>query len=141
MYALVYTSVARAPFSPAELGQLLTGSRAQNALCGITGLLLHAGGTFVQLLEGDETSVRGIFEKISADERHHGVVVLLEERIPERCCEGWSMAFRDLESGDLNDAPGFSDFLKPDAMLPRLQPSSARSQRLLRLLRQGMVRV
>ncbi|MFO1249048.1 MAG: BLUF domain-containing protein [Alphaproteobacteria bacterium] len=36
-------------------------SRANNALLGITGLLLHIDGGFLQMLEGEERSVRELY--------------------------------------------------------------------------------
>jgi hypothetical protein len=40
------------PFSEGDLVELLTQSRENNTLAGITGLLLYKEGKFLQVLEG-----------------------------------------------------------------------------------------
>ncbi len=111
LFSLVYVSTATRPFSDAELLDLLRQSRARNATIGVTGMLLHKDGNFIQVIEGPEEQVRELFALISADPRHHGIIVLHEERIPARQFEHWSMSFVNLDAETVRDVPGFDDFL------------------------------
>jgi hypothetical protein len=41
-------------------------------------MLLYAFGNFLQVLEGDESATDEVFAKISADDRHHDILVISE---------------------------------------------------------------
>lgn len=111
LFLLVYVSTATHPFSEAELLDLLRESRARNVTIGVTGMLLHKDGNFIQVIEGPEDKVRELFAAISADPRHHGIIVLHEEHVPARQFEEWSMSFVNLDEETVRDLPGFDDFL------------------------------
>ena len=101
MRQLLYisSSIAR---QPADLSAILTRSRRNNAAAGITGLLYTDGTRYLQVLEGPEESVGPTFERIRADPRHRGVVVLSDRTVATREFGDWSMAHRS--SGDAADA-------------------------------------
>ena len=84
LLSIVYSSVATVPFSEVDLALLLSMSRLNNQARGLTGVLLHADGQFMQALEGPEWAVRSILATIAADPRHTGVWTLDEESITAR---------------------------------------------------------
>jgi hypothetical protein len=45
MYELVYTSAAKRLFSPPELAEILKRARANNAVLGVSGILLYHEGS------------------------------------------------------------------------------------------------
>ena len=108
---IVYTSTATAPLGRAELMELLRGNVQRNKQAGITGLLLYQDGAFMQALEGEEEAVIKLFGKISRDPRHHRVIPLLHEPIGQRNFPDSAMAFRDLNSAEVRNMPGYSEFL------------------------------
>lgn len=91
LHTLVYVSHATAEQTEAEVERLLLDSRRNNARDGITGVLLHRDGSFMQCLEGAEAAVRRTFARIQADHRHDGVIVLLDEPIDARSFPDWTM--------------------------------------------------
>jgi hypothetical protein len=105
---IVYVSHEVRPLSTADLDALLEVSRRNNALLGVTGMLLYRDGDFMQVLEGEEDAVREIYRSIVADRRHSGILVLDDTPVPDREFAGWWMGFRRLESSDI--PPGFIDF-------------------------------
>lgn len=111
MFRLVYFSSATRPFAKDELLALLEQSRTRNATQDITGLLLYKDGNFLQLLEGEETRVRGLMAHIAKDPRHSGLIVLIEEAVPARLFQDWSMGFRDLSDPEVLALPGFNDYM------------------------------
>ena len=113
MYHLAYLSSAVREFTKPELREMLERLRENNRQTGITGLLLYCGGNFMQVIEGEEDSVKTLFEKVCRDPRHTGIFKLFEESIEEREFPSWSMAFQDLQMEDINAIPGYSDFLSP----------------------------
>lgn len=58
----------------------------------ISGALLLTGDTFVQVLEGEETAVRALFERISDNPRHGSVSLLEAGQIGDRVFSRWAMA-------------------------------------------------
>ena len=86
----------------------------------MTGALLDYGGYFLQVLEGPRAAVEQTFQRISADRRHHQVVVVdrADDR-PQRF-ERWSMIRVDI--GPTRDR-AVESFLHTLALAP--QPSHA----------------
>ena len=103
---LVYTSVATAPFSPDALRTLLNRARANNTAAGVSGMLLHVDGTFLQVLEGSDDTVHKLYTDIGKDPRHNRVLMLLTREIGERNFPDWSMGFFDA-SGTGTSLPGY----------------------------------
>ncbi|MBV9796089.1 MAG: BLUF domain-containing protein [Actinobacteria bacterium] len=75
----------------AELGTLFSAARSSNKKQDITGALLVHGDWFAQVLEGSETPVRALYERIQQDGRHDKVSILAEGPA-ERVFGRWSMA-------------------------------------------------
>ncbi len=110
LYSLLYMSTAQILFTPARIEELLTQSRRNNTLAGITGVLIFRDGTFMQLLEGARDAVEAAFRKIKADERHYAVVTLIEGPIGERRFPKWSMDFRNLRDPEIRKLLEANDF-------------------------------
>lgn len=100
LFSVVYTSVAVAPFTEADLATLLAISRRNNTDRGLTGLLLHRDGRFMQVLEGPERALLRALTTISADDRHRDLRVLDEERLGQRRFDGWAMQYRPMTDAD-----------------------------------------
>ncbi|MCA9211437.1 MAG: BLUF domain-containing protein [Planctomycetales bacterium] len=109
IYQLVYVSAATVPFSQADLEQLLSRARVNNASLDITGVLLFIDGTFFQVLEGSQENVNSLYEQIELDERHIEKLVLVRRIIPQRNFAEWRMGFVNDEQA-ICQLPGFVDF-------------------------------
>ena len=130
--SLVYVSAATIPFTRSDLVDLLERSRQRNTRDGISGLLLHRGGNFIQVLEGPPEIVDATYRRIAADARHGGLITLLRRTIPAREFGDWAMGFETM-SADMGDAlPGFSNFLQE---FDRRGPNPDDSTIILRLLK------
>ena len=138
MFSLVYVSSAHRPFTPDELVELLRQSHEKNARLGITGMLLYKDGNFMQALEGEEAAVRELYATILRDARHHDVITLLEEEVPEREFAAWSMGFFDLGSDEARATPGYSAFLSTPLTGEAFAASPSRCRMLLRMFRKDM---
>jgi Sensors of blue-light using FAD len=56
MYELIYTSAETQAFTPADLAAMLRVARENNAAAHVTGILLYHQGSFMQVLEGEQSS-------------------------------------------------------------------------------------
>jgi len=101
LHQVLYRSQALQPLDEAQLQDLLEQSRPSNYAQGITGLLCHSQGHFLQLLEGPPEAVHTLYTKIRADRRHHQIVTLRDRPTPQRGFAEWRMAFVPV------DAPAF----------------------------------
>ena len=106
----MYVSSAVGTWATSELTALLGQSRAKNAGLGVTGVLLHREGTFMQVLEGEEDVVRPLYARIAHDPRHADVVNVWGSLSTFRRFGDWSMGFRDLNSHPV-DLPGYAGIL------------------------------
>ena len=117
MFCLVYASAGVSEWSPSEVEEMLLRFREKNAQLNITGLLLYKDGSFLQALEGEESVVRELYQRIAIDPRHQQVTLLLEVPIEERSFPDWSMGLRVLSSREANPKEGVKDFQQAfDAM-------------------------
>lgn len=98
MFYLIYVSHAADGLKSSDLHDILNKAHQVNANLGITGLLLYKNKRFMQLIEGQEDTVRGLYQKILQDPRHRDLIVLQEDTEPERQFPEWSMAFRNLNT-------------------------------------------
>ena len=135
MYSLVYISRSEMNFTGEQLLQLLEQSRHKNLGLQITGLLLYKDGNFMQLLEGEESVVRSLYQTISADHRHCNVNCLLEGPIESRQFPNWSMGFQNLKSVDLQQVPGYSEFFNVPLTREEFAADPSRGQQLLLLFK------
>ncbi|MFZ9429455.1 MAG: BLUF domain-containing protein, partial [Burkholderiaceae bacterium] len=76
---LMYCSRAAKGVDAEEMALLLRQSRSHNTEAGITGMLCHSDGLFIQVLEGGRSAVNRLYQRILADARHTEVVLLVYE--------------------------------------------------------------
>ena len=125
-------------FSTAELVALLETCHRNNTRDGVTGMLLYKEGNFMQVLEGEEETVRRIHAKIQRDPRHVGLITLLETTVPERQFPSWSMGFRNLSEPAVRAVPGYNEFLNVPLDDDFFAANPSRALRLLLTFKQKM---
>ncbi len=121
VFRLIYRSHSRIadPDRSEQLGAIFTTARTNNRRLGVTGALVITEDSFAQVLEGEEATVRGLYESIARDPRHADVA-LLDEGTHERTFGRWAMARVSEDGGpDLrlmsNAAKGRIVAASPDA--------------------------
>lgn len=92
MICMAYLSSATTPPTAEVLESILTASRRNNAARGVTGMLCHYDGSYLQFLEGEAANVDAVFEVIATDDRHTGLVRLFSQPVQARLFPDWSMA-------------------------------------------------
>lgn len=93
MYRLIYASHA-CDACPEDVARIVERSRARNPGLGITGVLCLLDGTYIEHLEGEEATIRALFEHIRRDVRHRDVTVLDQRTVARRAYPDWSLALR-----------------------------------------------
>ncbi|MBL0212822.1 MAG: BLUF domain-containing protein [Myxococcales bacterium] len=103
---LLYVSLATGQVSGPALMALVEQARTRNASLGVTGVLLHQAGSFLQVIEGDPEAVDALYRRIAVDPRHRHVVMLLRQTVPERSFARWSLGYIDV-TATAGRLPGF----------------------------------
>ncbi len=85
---------------------LVTQCHRNNTGKGLTGMLLHGNGTFLQVLEGEEAVVEPLLAVIERDPRHTNMKTLHRETISSRQYSDWSMGFEQVTDRTLKQIPG-----------------------------------
>ena len=114
MHTLVYLSSASHLFSDDELMNILNKSRENNTRLSITGLLLYCDGSILQILEGEKDKLNTLFNTISKDNRHKGVIRMIDTALDERSFSDWSMGFKQVSRDDWSKMDGFLNLNKKD---------------------------
>jgi len=83
-----------------ELKKIAAESRVRNLELGITGILLCKDGSVLQVLEGERSKVKNLYERILQDERVTNPLILIQRTASTREFPNWSMGFR---KASLND--------------------------------------
>ena len=138
MISLIYVSSAVVPFSPEELCALLESSRHNNALLGVTGMLLYKDGNFMQAIEGEAAAIRQLHRKIRLNPRHDGLITLLEKPIERRQFSEWSMGFKNLSDKSARELPGYNDFLNVPLTSAEFARNPSYAQKLLLTFKERM---
>lgn len=97
MIRLLYCSQAKPEFNQDTLDQILLISRKNNSAAGITGVLVHGGGMFMQVLEGPENNVLRTYMKILDDKRHFDSRIIHITPAKERLFANWTMGVVEAE--------------------------------------------
>jgi len=92
---LLYCSVSvPSQLTDIDLDHILASARRRNLAENITGMLLYYRGEFVQILEGEKTSVENMYQKfIGPDLRHTALNKVHQNTISYRSFSEWSMGF------------------------------------------------
>ena len=140
IYKLVYVSSASETTTYEDMMDLLEKSRVNNMRLGITGLLLCYEDNYFQLLEGEKSVVMKLYEKISLDPRHKGIIRIFAESKSFREFPSWSMGYKLIDSSwDVEFREGLNDMFKNgglDLNDTVVQGASIKIHRLLDSFRQ-----
>lgn len=108
---LIYVSTAQGELDDVDLDRIMDSSVRRNTAARVTGMLLYAGGNFMQVLEGEEADVDATMSRIAADARHHGLLVIDRRAIEQRSFGAWHMGYRRVCRLDIQSHPSLAPLL------------------------------
>ena len=136
MFELLYTSVAPKALSEQELMHILEKARQKNQSLGITGMLVYHDREIMQILEGDESNVKLLFQTIYEDDRHTSAGVFYQGEIKDRAFSDWSMAFKLLDKDTIQTiTAGYEELSKKEFSLNVVKDSLNRGKKIFMSLR------
>lgn len=78
-------------FDASVLDDILTVSRARNSRDDITGTLICRADMYLQLIEGPEAAIQTTYQRITADDRHLEIELLVSRGVTARMFPKWAM--------------------------------------------------
>lgn len=121
---IIYTSHATKHFNKRNLLDLLHDSRAFNEMDGISGVLIHKEGLFLQVIEGESLFLDDLLERLKRDPRHDDVTIIDDQPTDTKLFPKWSMGCADFDDPSLSLIPGIrTDISNPkviDDLIKRL---------------------
>jgi hypothetical protein len=97
---LLYISRAVGAITTTMTGSILASARVHNRVAGITGVLCQGQGLFIQILEGERSTVNRLYATLIKDKRHQDVELVAIEEIQMRRFPEWSMAHVVISEND-----------------------------------------
>ena len=124
MRQLLYVSNAARDIPASDLDDILTVARARNAERGLSGILIHVDGGFLQILEGARETVMQVYGCIAQDKRHSDPRVLVDREIEIPAFSAWSMGYEHL-TGAKDEMAGMFGIVR-EATAGHLSPGAGR---------------
>lgn len=90
---LFYVSRVANPDRPVDVQGLLGLSRMRNRRLDVTGMLVHSGRHFAQVLEGPAAAVDELVRSVAADPRHVDFRIVFAKPIERRDYGEWEMGY------------------------------------------------
>ena len=78
-------------FDASVLDDILTISRSRNSRDDITGMLICRADMYLQLIEGPDDAIQATYARITADDRHLDIDLLVSNKVTERLFPKWAM--------------------------------------------------
>lgn len=136
-HCIVYFSSSISLFQQADLVSLLEQSQHDNALAGITGILLINHGRIVQVLEGEQEIIKALYKRIEQDPRHTDVIKVVDVPIEKRSFVDWSMGCGKMTRYELELIKSIVDLGRIDWLLTAMdEVSSLTELKLSQILEQ-----
>ena len=106
---ITYTSKTTFPLDQRALLDILHDARVFNQIDGITGVLLHDNGYFLQVIEGPQEPIANLIGRLKADNRHEQFQIHEDMQTQTRLFPDWKMGFGDLSDPTLSFLPGIAN--------------------------------
>ena len=127
VHQIIYTSTPQEGLTHAERDDILRVARRNNARDGLTGILVHGGDQFMQVLEGPRPAIERLVRVLQEDPRHEDMHIVLAHDVAQRDFGPWDMARLARPRGGLPGTSALSQFFSPSFDLSALPYGTAAS--------------
>ena len=124
MHQLLYVSQAARDIPASDLDDILVVGRANNQARGLSGILIHVDGGFLQIIEGARDAVMQMYGRIAEDPRHAHPRVLVDRAVSMRAFPDWCLGYEHLK-GAKDEMAGMFGIVR-EAVAGHLSPGAGR---------------
>lgn len=132
---IIYSSTETRVLDRDSLHSILDTARRRNRELEVTGILLHSERSFLQVIEGEESVINDLFNRIRADERHRNITLIIRESIAARSFSDWTMGFAEISHEEGDEVPGLNDFFTSGKSFADL--TDGRARKILKAFKEG----
>lgn len=136
MHQIIYSSRAKDNMTLTTLTVLLMQARSLNERKHITGALVYGDGQFMQIMEGEEDTIRELYERVVRDPRHYDVRKLVDKPIAARSFAQWSMAFGEVPADIFQKLSSIPAYQAPEQLLRHLPLGTERDTHLMNKMKE-----
>ncbi len=113
-YGICYVSTSNESMNTNELKQLFDFCTSKNIKQGISGVLLHNSGNFLQYFEGTKEEIKNLYyTKIKKDTRHKNIITIFEKEINNQYFTGYNAGFTSIiERNQIRNLKAYLNLLK-----------------------------
>jgi hypothetical protein len=136
MHHIIYSSQAKGDMTLTTLVVLLMQARFLNERHHVTGALVYGDSQFMQIMEGEESVVKDLYERVARDPRHHNVRKLADKTIETRSFAQWSMAFGEVPASLFLALSSIAAYHTPEQLLHQLSANTESDTQLLNAMKE-----
>jgi hypothetical protein len=115
IYTICYISNKTETTDKASLEKIFATTQANNKHKSVTGILLFHEQSFLQVLEGDKTTLQELFLNIKKDSRHENIFVILDKKNERRIFDNYKSGFSIVKSkSDIKNLKDYLNLSKSD---------------------------
>lgn len=103
MFEIIYISKAAKELKAKDLENIMNLSQHLNYKNSVTGCLLYTGKNFLQILEGQRSTLENLIFKIRRDRRHSELKIVSARQKEKRSFSAWGMALVNLSKENLSE--------------------------------------
>lgn len=93
LHTIYYISKSKPNFSFFEQQRLFLQTKENNDTLNISGALIHYDLSFLQILEGEDSIIIPLFEKIKCDNRHQDIIEIRNDVIDKRIFKSFGIGY------------------------------------------------
>lgn len=93
IFQLFYKSKTKEEVTEQDLDDIVLTAIEKNSTINVTGCLVYFNNELYQILEGEQQTVKSLYEDIKNDKKYFNVTLLNQELTEYRLFSNWNMAF------------------------------------------------
>ena len=102
IFQWVYISESTESYGDEVLNDILLKANKKNEGLHISGVLVYNGGSFIQLLEGEQHMILKLYDQITHDKRHTNIKHIYEGYSQSRLFDKWTMAYKNIKEYNMD---------------------------------------
>lgn len=94
-----------------EVKDIFEKSVENNIRADVGGIMIYLDGSFIAVIEGEESKVLETFSRIKADARHGGIIVLIDEEIESKSFKNFHVLLKKSVKAKIMNDSKYPQFL------------------------------
>ena len=111
-WAICYVITASPYIEEKDIDSVLSYTENWNIDHSITGILLSSEGNFFQVIEGERSIIKELFDNIAKDSRHRNLIKIFNKEIKNTEFNSYEATFLSKRTSNLSQDISYLDYIK-----------------------------